>query len=219
MGIDSFVRRVRWYRNKHGWVKLIELAAMSIWRHINKQEYMYFLDLNTLERDHTLNTDNITVACYKKESDIPITDMEQLIGLKSNEILLSFLHRYFSRGATLWLAKKSGEIVSLIWSLNGGFNGFYTGLPMGPNDSTIIAGETFPEFRGRNYFAVMIMLICENLKAAGMSRAYVVAHISNKASQRALSKILKRIGAARHFHINHWHIVIWDEKSFMTHIK
>lgn len=219
MAISLFIRKVRWYHNKHGWAKLIKLAAMKVRDCINKKEYINLLDLNTLKVDNTLKQDGITVECYNQESDIPANDMEQLIKLKSEEILLPFLNKFFNRGATIWLAKKDGCIVSLIWSLNGGFNGFYTGMPICPNDTVIFAGETFPEFRGRNYFAIMIILICEKLKLAGISRAYVAAHINNKASQKAQSKILKRIGAVRYFQLNNWHIVVWDKKYLMIDFK
>jgi len=219
VGISSFIRKIAWYHNKHGWGKLIKLAAMNVLDRINKKEYMYLLDLNKLEVDNAFKQKGVMVECYNKESDIPANDMEQLIKLKSKEILLPFLKRFFDRGATLWLAKKDGYIVSLIWSLNGGFKGFYMGLPICPNETVIMAGQTFSEFRGHSYFAIMIMLICEKLKASGISRAYMGAHVNNKASQRAQAKILKRIGAVRHFHINRWHIAIWDKKSLMIDLS
>ena len=128
MAISLFIRKVRWYHNKHGWAKLIKLAAMKVRDCINKKEYINLLDLNMLEVDNTLKQDGVTVECYNKESDIPANDMKQLIKLKSEELLLAFLNKFFTRSATIWLAKKDGCIVSLIWSLNGGFNGFYTGM-------------------------------------------------------------------------------------------
>lgn len=219
MGISTLIKKVQWYHAKHGWARLINLAIMKTWDRINKKEYMYFLDLNTLEVDNTLKRNGVTVECYNKESDISANDIEQLTKLKSKEILLRFLNRFFNRGAILWLAKRKGEIVGLIWSLNGGFEGFWVGIPICPKDAIILAGETFPEFRGRNYFAIMIILICEKLKATGISRAYGAAHIHNKASQKAQSKIWKRFGAVRHFQISKWHIAIWDKKSLMLDFK
>lgn len=219
MGITSFIRRVQYYHNKHGWAKLIKLAPIKAWDRINKKEYMYLLDLHTLENDNSLTQDGVVVECYNKVSDIPAKDMEQLINLKSKEILFPFLNNFFNRGATLWLAKKDLSIVSLIWSLNGGFNGFWMGMPMWPNDAIIFAGETFPEFRGRNYFAIMIILICKKLRLAGISRAYGAAHLNNKASQKAQSRIWKRIGAVRYFNLTKWHIVIWDKSSLMIDFK
>lgn len=213
MGITSLIRRVQWYHNKHGWSKLIWLGVAKTWDRVNKKEYINFLDLHSLEVDDTFKQAGVNVGCFSKESDIPDNDIEQLIKHKNKEILSQFLSRFFKRGATLWLAKKDGDIVSLIWSLNGGFSGFYTGIPICPNDTIVFAGETFPEFRGHNYFAMMILLICEQLKLGGMSRVYVAAHINNKESQKAQSKILKRIGAVRYFQLSNYHIAIWDKKS------
>lgn len=219
MGVGSFVKRVKWYYNKHGWLRLGKLTVIKLWSRVNRKEYINLIDLNMLEVDNTFNLDGITVVAYKKELEISPEDMEQLVKLKSKEILLPFLEKCFHRGATLWLAKKEESIVSLFWSLNGGFNGFYIGIPICPNETILFSGETFSEFRGRNYFAIMIILICKELKLTGISRAYVGAHIYNEASQKAQSKILKRIGAVRHFELNNCHIVIWDKKYLMTDFK
>jgi len=219
MRIDSFIRKIKWYHNKHGWAKLVSLAAMNIRDRMNKKEYMYCLDLNTLEFDNTIKKSGVTVESFNKELDIPANDMEQLITLKSKEILLPFLNKFFNRGATIWLAKKDGCIVGLVWSLNGGFNGFWMGMPICPHDTIMIAGETFPEFRGRNYFAIMIILICEKLKLTGTSRAYGASHINNMASQKAQSKIWKRVGAVRYCQLRNWHIAVWDKKLLMIDFK
>jgi hypothetical protein len=213
MGITTLFKRIEWYHKKYGWAKLMKRTLIELRDRIDKRRYLNFLELHNLEVDSTWRQAGLTVACYKKESDIPANDIEQLIKLKSRLILFPFLNRYFQRGATLWLAKKNEDIASLIWSLNGGFNGFYEGLPISPNDSIIFAGETFPQFRGRGYFGTMIMLISEKLKLAGVSRVYVAVSFHNDAGINAQAKVLNRIGAVRYFRLGDYHIAIWARKS------
>ena len=220
MKIRSFIKKIQWYHNKYGgWGNLIMRVAVKGWSIIDKKEYIYLLDFNTLEVGNTLKHDGIVVESYYKISDIPANDMAQLIKLKSKEILLPFLNSFFNRSARLWIAKKDDGIASVIWTLNGGFNGFYMGIPICPNETIFLAGETFSEFRGHNYLAIVMILICEILKQSGIIRAYSGAHMKNKASQKAQSKIFKRIGAVRYFQLHNWQFVIWDKKYLMIDFK
>lgn len=219
MSVRSLARKVLWYHKKHGWVRLTKLFLAKATERINRKEYMYLLDLNTIGDVNPFLEDGIVVESFTKASDIPPNDMEQLVKLKSDEILSGFLSSFFDRGATIWLAKKDGRIVSLLWSKIGGFNGFWMGHPICPNDAILVAGETFPEFRGRNYFAMMIRVMCGKLKEAGISRAYGAAHINNRASQKSQSKVWKRIGAVRYFGVFKWYVAIWDKNSVMMDFR
>ena len=106
----------------------------------------------TLTRCHLRASCNIypmfLSKSYEVPESIPKADKDQLIRLKSEEILDSHLHHFFKKGATLWIAKIDQQIVGLCWTLIGGFDGFYS-MPMTSRDAIYLAAEVFPEFRGQ----------------------------------------------------------------------
>lgn len=219
MSVKSFTGRVLWYQKKHGSIRLIRLSFQKALTWINRKEVLYCLDLNTIEADSGPLGDGVTVDCYHKAYDIPLADMEQLVRLKGKEVLTTFLESFFGRSASLWLMRENGKIASLVWSKVGGFSGYYMGVPIFPNDAIMMAGETFPDFRGRRFISALMRAICESLKKNGISRVYGGAHVSNVASQRAQSKAWRRIGVLRHFGLAKWHIAIWDKNSLMVDYK
>ncbi|MFH1335122.1 MAG: hypothetical protein ABII96_01260 [Candidatus Zixiibacteriota bacterium] len=212
MGVKSFIRKVIWYHKKHGWLKLTKLSLERIWWHLNDKGVMYYLDLSTMEVDKSLLRENVFVESYEKMQDIPLKDIEILTELKSKEILMVFLKRLVDRGATLWLTKEDGKLVNVIWTLVGGLNGYYEGLPIVSSDVIFLAGETFPEYRGRSILRITISLVCLKLKERGISRVYSVPNIKNDISVRSQSKVLKRMGTVRSFGFFKWYIAIWDKK-------
>ena len=216
MSVKSFFRKVLWYQKKHGTVHLIKLFLERNWQRFNKKEFMYLLDLKTMSVDNSILRGNISVESYSSQEDIPSKEMEQLVKLKSIEILRPALRSFFDRCATLWLAKQDDKPVSLCWTITGGFKGYYSGLHVWHDEAIILAVETFSKFRGHNYCPIMIDLICERLKEGGISRVYIGTHIKNNPMQRSLSKTnAKRIGAVRYCGILKWYIVIWDKNSLM----
>jgi RimJ/RimL family protein N-acetyltransferase len=110
-------------------------------------------------------------------------------------------------------------VVGIFWTLIGGFDGFYSGLPIFPNDAVFLAGETFSEFRGRNVMPTMMSLVLLKLKEAGVSRVYAGSHVKNAASKRTISKVFKRLGTLRSLKFCKWHIAIWDKNSIMMDYK
>jgi hypothetical protein len=213
MGVKAFIAKVTWYQKKHGWLKLIKLFLQRIYWQFNDKSVVYTLDLKTMEINKSILRENMNVESYYKIEDIPFVDMENLIKLKNKHILMAFLKSFFERGATLWLTKEEGILVSLIWTSIGGFSSYYDGIQIFPDDVVFHAGETFLEFRGHNILAIMIWLVCKKLKEEGISRVYSATHIKNKASVRSQEKVLKRIGAVRCFNILKWQIAIWDKNQ------
>jgi hypothetical protein len=216
MSVKVFLKKVAWYQKKHGSIELLKLFIVKNWRRLNNKGIMYLFDLKTMPTDRDMSRQGIAVACYKAAADIPINDMTHLIDLKSKEILLPFLKSFFDRGATLWLGKDGEKIVSLCWTKVGGFQAYYSGLIIWPDEAIILAVETFSEFRGLNYCPVMIGLICKKLKEYGVSRVYIGTHIKNISMQRSLSKTnAKRIGIVRTYKLFNRYITIWNEESMM----
>lgn len=204
-----------WYHNKHGWIKLTKLFLKRIWWRLNNKVVMYYFDLSMMEVDKSILRENVFVESYEKMQDIPLNDLEILTKLKSKEILLPFLKKFFDRGAILWLTKEDGKLVNLIWTLVGGFNGYYEGLPIVSSDAIFLATETFPEYRGRSILRITIILVCLKLKERGIARVYSVSNINNDISVRSQAKVLKRMGTVRSFGFIKWYIAIWDKKSVM----
>jgi hypothetical protein len=215
MSLKSLSHILLWYYRKHGPAKLIRLFFESIWWRVNNKSFFYLNDLETMEVDEVLLKRGISVTCYSSMENIPTDDMEQLAKWKGREILARFLRGYFERGCTFWLAKEGDKVVGYDWTKIGGLEGFH-GVPICPKDAISFSAETFPEFRGRGFFPVLLCLVFLRLKEAGVSRVYHGTHFKNRSMQRCLAKMKgKRIGAVRIFSFLNWHITIWDKKSLM----
>jgi len=213
MGIPKLYKKFLFYYKKHGLKKLILFSLIKFWRRIDNKEIMFLFDLDSMN----IKTDEcfppISVEAYESLRKVPEEDMKQLIQLKSEEILKTFLESFFKRGATLWLAKLEDKIVGLEWTLVGGFDGFYS-MPMTLKDAIVLALEVFPEFRGKGIAATMRWLIYERLKKCGVSRIFAKVHISNIPELRSLAKTGNiKIGTVRTLNLFSKHITIWDKKT------
>ena len=172
---------------------------------------MLVFDLETMPLECKLKyLPNVFVQSYEVPESIPKADKDQLIRLKSEEILDSHLHHFFKKGATLWIAKIDQQIVGLCWTLIGGFDGFYS-MPMTSRDAIYLAAEVFPEFRGQAIASALRLLIYSQLRQHGVARVFVKLHVANVSSLRSVAKTNnQRIGIVRTFRIFGKYITIWE---------
>jgi RimJ/RimL family protein N-acetyltransferase len=172
---------------------------------------MFVFDLDSMPLESRLVClPNAFVKSYETLEGIPRADKDQLIRLKSKEILDSHLHHFFEKGATLWIAKIDQKIVGLCWTLIGGFDGFYS-IPMTSRDAIYLAAEVFPEFRGQGIATAIRLLVYSQLRQQGVSRVFAKVHVANVPSLKSLTKTgNQQIGIVRTFRIFGKHITIWE---------
>ena len=190
---------------------MFQLGLRKLWRKINNKEVMFVFDLDSMPLESRSRClPNVFVKSYQTLESIPKDDKDQLIRLKSEDILDSFLHHFFEKGATLWIAKIDQQIVGLCWTLIGGFDGFYS-MPMTSRDAIYLAAEVFPEFRGQAIASALRLLIYSQLRQHGVARVFVKSHVANISSLRSVAKTNnQRIGIVRTFRIFGKHITIWE---------
>lgn len=217
MSLKNSFKNILFYRKKHGLKRLIKLSFLKLWHdYINIKEVVFVFDLRGNEFGSINTPHNLIVMPYNSKESIPCNDIEQLIELKSREILLPFLDKFFGYDATFWLAKMDGKVVGLQWSLTGGFNGFYS-LPIASNEAIFLAAEVFPAYRGYSIYTHMTHLTCLKLKENGISRIYFKVHVSNTSSLKSASKTKSRnIGTVRTIKILNKYITIWDKDSIKS---
>ncbi len=211
--------KFKWYVRKHGLMRLAWLVLLRLWRTcINNRSVMFYLDLERLGEDPLVNAEGLTLSAYCDLGSIPGDDMRQLVQLKGEETLLSFLDSFFRRGAVLWLGRMDERVVALEWTIQGGFNGFFH-FPMTGTDVVQMAAEVFPAYRGRGIHTHMNRLMFQQLRANGVSRVYWAVKVWNRSSLRSVNKLnAMRIGIVRTFSLfNRW-ITVWDKRS-LTEVR
>jgi len=189
---------------------LVTLGVSKLLRKINNKEVMFVFDLDSMQLKNRLeNLPDIYVKMHQSLESIPKEDRNQLIRLKSEEILASHLHHFFKKGATLWIAKLDQKIVGICWTFIGGFNGFYS-MPMTSRDAIYLSVEVFPEFRGQAIASAMRLLVYSQLRQCGVSRVYAKVHSKDTSSLKSIAKTgNQQIGSVRTFTIFNRYVTIW----------
>jgi hypothetical protein len=207
--MTSFYKKVLWYIKKHGLKSLILLSLTRLWETIDNKEVVFLSDLNSMALEMAKDRPSLSVQAYKTPESIPKEDMDQLIRLKSKDILNSILQHLFEKGATLWIAKVEDRVVGLTWTLIGGFDGFYS-VPIPSMDAIWFAQEVFSEARGQGIAGAMRGLIFKHLAQQGVSRIYAKVHYSNVSQLRSMDRTGNiRIGMVRTFKVLNRLITIW----------
>jgi hypothetical protein len=190
---------------------MFQLGLRKLWRKINNKEVMFVFDLDSMPLESTSRClPNVFVKSYETPESIPKDDKDQLIRLKSEDILDSFLHHFFEKGATLWIAKIDQKIVGLCWTLIGGVDGFYS-MPMTSRDAIYLSAEVFPEFRGQSIATAIRLLVYSQLRQQGVPRVFTKSHVANVSSLRSIAKTAnQQIGTVRTLKIFGRHITIWE---------
>ena len=211
MDLNKYFKLFKWYYNKHGFVRLLHLSFKKIWMIINKREVLFCLDLTNETIYFHEAESNYSIQQYDDQTQIAPDDIENLINIKSKEVLFSFLGSFFSRDATLWLAKKNDIVVGLLWTLTGGFNGFYS-IPIKNNEMIVLAVEVFPGHRGHNIWPKLLNLVSSRAAEIGISRIYLKVNILNHSMLKSMTKTqCKRMGTVRTFELFNRYITFWDK--------
>ena len=157
---------------------------------------------------------NVKIERYARLEYIPQKDIDRFYRVKGGKkIIHSFLEKFFSWGAVLWIAKVNDELIGYYWTIKRGFDGFYN-FPMTSGDSVLVAGEVFPTYRGRGINPEMIHKIAHELKKDGITRIFIGSKIWNIAQLRSLTKTgFKKLGTVRMFNFFGKYITVWGRKE------
>lgn len=172
---------------------------------------MFVFDLDSMPLKSSLESlPDVSVQGYEVPESIPKKDKDQLIRLKSKEILDFHLHHFFEKGATIWIAKIDQQIVGLCWTLIGGFDKFYS-MPITSRDAIYLSAEVFPEFRGQAIASAIRLLVYSQLRQYGVSRVFAKVHVANVSSLKSIAKTAnQQIGTVRTLKLLSRHITIWE---------
>jgi glycosyltransferase involved in cell wall biosynthesis/GNAT superfamily N-acetyltransferase len=207
----SMLSRLRWYLRKHGPVRLAQLALQKFTdRCLRRSEYVFCVDLTRSLPSGLVGFEPIEVEPYRSIEEIPEEILLQVCAIKGQLVAMPFLKRYFGRKGRLWLGKgQEGHIVGLQWTVQGGFDGFYS-LPIPDNDVIMVAIETFREFRGHAYFQKLMHAMLRQLKAEGLSRLYFKVHAHNWPMLKAVHKAgFAPIGRVTTLMLPFRHVSVW----------
>lgn len=207
------MRILFWYLRKHGFLGAIRIAAYRFLRIFSNKEAVFVYDLQEYQLDGWEGLTHLTIKRYGAIDDIPENEMVQLVQLKGKDLLVRFLHKFFEKGAELWIAKLESEVVGVQWTIVAGFNGFYS-MPILQNETIICAVEVFPAFRGRGIWPAMMSLVNSYHKKQGIARSYVKIKLWNKPSLKSIAKTnARRIGTVRTLRVWNKYVSVWERIS------
>lgn len=192
------VEKVRRAFRRHGLRGLLFKALVDGYRKcFGRFEFLMFLGRDDLSRDTTLS-DGVEVAGYESRDEIPETDLAALAELKGGwELLEADLEAFFSCGGggeTFWLAKIDGNVAGYLWTVRGGFDGFYL-IPLTSEDAVVIGVLTFPDYRGRGLMRDLVVQAAVTLADQGVLRMVAGVYTWNRASVSGFRKAGFRIVA------------------------
>ncbi|MGD0231368.1 MAG: hypothetical protein ABSC19_13575 [Syntrophorhabdales bacterium] len=118
----------------------------------------------------------------------------------------------FEKGATLWFLKEHDTIAAFIWSVRGTMVAPFF-LPLTPDDVVLFDAESFPEYRGRGLYPLLVQSLFCKLREEKASRVYGMAKTWNASSLRGLGKTpFRRYAVASTMHAWGKTVTIWHEK-------
>lgn len=199
-----------WYLRKHGPVRLAQLAMLKFTDgYLRRSEYVFCVDLTRSLPAGLVVFEPIEVHSYRTLEEIPQETLQQVCDNKGQSVAMPFLKRYFGRNGRLWLGRDQGHVVGLQWTVQGGFEGFYS-LPIPENDVIMIAIETFADFRGHAYFQRLMHSMLRELKDEGLSRLYFKVHAHNWPMLKAVRKAgFSPIGRVTTLGFPFRHVTVW----------
>ena len=185
--LDMYRQHLAFYIRKHGIARCIKIALNRLrTRMLGQWEWLYSIDLEDAEF-HGQADQEIELLPFQSQENIGAMILTKLCKHKSRRACSTFLAKWFSRGATLWLSKLGDEIIGLQWTLEGGIDGFYS-LPIYPREVIIVSVEVFPPFRGMGFYPRMLLQLLAQLKQTGSRRAYLKVATPNSSMQRSIRK-------------------------------
>lgn len=164
--------------------RIIEIFANKLFY---KRRILYYADLTLLPNTPYILPKSLRIECVSSKKEISASDIEALYSRRQRKIIEYQFSQRFSKGARLWLIKKSGLLVGILWSMTGKtLEPYY--FPLTPKDVHLFDNEIFPDYRskGINPHLINSVLLC--LKKEGKARAYIETRINNISEIKSLSK-------------------------------
>lgn len=211
--LQTRIEQFQWYRRKHGVIRLAWLAfrkLINLW--LFRSEYIFVISLRNELPVGLQTLKAVTAESYSSMETVPSAILEQICTAKSRGVALPFLQNYFQRGGRLWVGVDQGTVVGLRWSFNGSLWSFYS-LPIPENDVILVASETFPPYRGRQYWHRFLVAVLGQLRAEGFARVYIKVHHRNRSMLRAVRKAgLSPMGRVVTFDLVGHDLTIWRKR-------
>lgn len=189
------------------------LLTTLIRRIFPHRQVIFFADLMEMDSNNLSLADNVEIKKYSRKDEIEHAEYIKLVET-GTELMGSnaanLIEERFRNGGQLWVIRENGLFAGYGWAivkdpLTPTF------FPHTEKDVHHLAGEVFQEFRGREVFRILTQYMLIDYKKEGFSRFYGQVYEWNKASIRANSKFMRKIGVAKRFSILGREIVIWYE--------
>ena len=207
-----YARRLARYYRKHGLVETLSRFTVGLRRSVACGKTMlFYLDLCDADESPPVLPDGCSIETLRQYSEIQPADLQRLFDHLGNERTEYHMRERFKKGSALWLLREHNQAASFVWSARGKTVApFY--LPLTPDDVALFDAESFPEQRGRGFYALLLKYACCKLREEGVSRVYAYSKTWNTPSIRGLAKTpFRYYGVASLLHVFGKTITIWHE--------
>lgn len=218
-GAPAFSEHLSFYIKKFGILPLFWKVLVKGWRTVFvRSEWMYHIDLKDDQRCNGVDS-TLSMTSFMTAEEVDVRSFNQLKEFKSELTISRFLNRFFSRGACLWLIRVDEDIAGVLWTLPGGFDGFYS-IPIASDEVIILAVEVFSKYRGKGLFPKSLNTLCQALKERGYRSAYLKVAFWNKSMQRSMGKVPWEIlGNVITFKLGTCYVTAWRHVSHCSKRK
>ena len=116
----------------------------------------------------------------------------------------------FGKGSKLWLLKRSGCTVGMIWSLEAATVRPYFWI-LQPGEAHLYDNEIFFDYRGKGFNSILLRSVVARLREHGLNRLYIETLKTNAPEQRSLMKNgFLPISQVRQLLFGPWNMIVFS---------
>lgn len=205
-----YLRRLIRYYQENGLRGTLRRLVIAIRRGLyDNKTVLFYIDLQCTEAAGPILPATFGLEAVNHYSQLQSYDLERIFDHLGKYRTEHELHDRLEKGANLWLLRVEHKLAALIWSIRGKMTEPYF-LPLMADDAVLFAAETFPDYRGRGLYPLLVECVFGELKKQKVVRVYGMAATWNAASLRGLAKTrFRHYGKASMLHLQDKTITVW----------
>jgi GNAT superfamily N-acetyltransferase len=206
---DKFERLIG-YLKRHGLRATILRFGLAFKRMLKGTRLvLFYCDLGSVSHPGTNDSSGLNIERKTARNELAAKDLQKILGVSNGSGAPRQISERFEHGAALWLCKLEDQLVGYGWTIIGRTVKPHF-FPLGAADAHLFDFFVFPEYRGRQFNASLVIHILKTLGAEGKRRAFIEAAEWNIAQLRSLSRMpFQQLGRARKFGSFGRLFVIW----------
>lgn len=188
MSLTEFASRIHCYAQRHGLGATLGRIGISLRRAVaGRGQVLFVCDLAACPPPILDRSNPAVLERKQAEGELNAHDLQRILGVWNPRLAQQRISERFSKGASVWLWKRNGQLAAFGWTLIGQTMERHA-LSPGPNDAHLFDFFVFPEYRGHRINPALVNQILVRLASEGRSRAFIEAAGWNAAQLASLRR-------------------------------